>query len=104
MASGSREVDAGDRFSPDFDGEETKVAETVIAEAAGDSKEKSGPGDKGAPGELQTKTEAQEPEDGPWLPIRVQKALEKSRSFDEFRKSRPFRFLHLFSGEKDQLG
>ena len=31
-------------------------------------------------------------------------SLEKSNTFDEFRKGRPFRFLHLFSGETDQLG
>eukprot|EP00435_Cladocopium_sp_Y103_P011877 s4293_g3.t1 len=40
----------------------------------------------------------------PWVPDRVAKALEKSKTFDEFRKARPFRYLHIFSGEKDQLG
>lgn len=40
---------------------------------------------------------------GPWKPARVIKALEKSRKFDEYRKNRPFRYLHMFSGEQDQL-
>ena len=44
------------------------------------------------------------PRDNPGSPERVKKALQKSKSFDEFRKSRPFGFLHMFSGEKDQLG
>ena len=40
----------------------------------------------------------------PWVPDRIQKALKKSNTFDEYRKNRDFRYLHLFSGEKDQLG
>ena len=95
MASGSREVGTGDHFSPDFGGEETKVTETVLAESASSGKDKS---------EHSAEKGRQDPDEGPWLPDRVRKALEKSRNFDEFRKSRPFRFLHLFSGERDQLG
>ena len=37
-----------------------------------------------------------------WVPLRVEKALQESTTFDEFRKARKFRFLHLFSGEVDQ--
>ena len=44
------------------------------------------------------------PPKGPWVPDRVRTVLEKCNSFEEFRKNRPFRYLHLFSGEKDQLG
>ena len=39
-----------------------------------------------------------------WIPPRVVRALEASSMFDEFRSIRPFRFLHMFSGERDQLG
>ena len=38
------------------------------------------------------------------MPERVLKALSESKSFEEFRSSRPFRYLHMFSREKDQLG
>ena len=37
-----------------------------------------------------------------WVLARVQKALDKSKTFDEFRKNRPLLFLHMFSGEEDQ--
>ena len=40
----------------------------------------------------------------PWVPKRVQAALNRSSTFDEYRKNRDFRFLRMFSGEKDQLG
>ena len=96
---------SGDHFSPDCDGEETKVADTVVADAAVDKKDKHVAGDKDPPGDVPAEDKASEPDEGPWLPDRVKKALEKSQNFDEFRKSRPFRFLHLLSGEKkDQLG
>ena len=38
-----------------------------------------------------------------WTPERIKKALEESETFDQFRRNRKFRFLHLFSGEEDQL-
>ena len=38
------------------------------------------------------------------IPERIKEALKKARSFNEFRKLRVFRFLHLFSGKRDVLG
>ena len=38
-----------------------------------------------------------------WVPARVKKVLEESQTFDQFRRNRKFRYLHLFSGEEDQL-
>ena len=38
------------------------------------------------------------------LPDRVRKTLEESKSFDEYRQKRVFRFLHVFSGPEDVLG
>ena len=38
-----------------------------------------------------------------WVPERINHALQKSKTVDEYRANRPFRFLHLFSGEKDML-
>lgn len=45
------------------------------------------------------------PESGPshWVPKRVLNSLEKSKTFEEYRRSRAFRYLHLFLGETDQL-
>ena len=39
-----------------------------------------------------------------FLPGRVREALEKSKTFNEFKQNRIFRFLHLFSGRRDVLG
>ena len=39
---------------------------------------------------------------GPWIPERVKTALEASNS-DQLRKKRLLRYLHMFSGEEDQL-
>ena len=38
------------------------------------------------------------------IPVRVREALSQARSFNDFKKARVFRFLHLFSGKKDVLG
>ena len=38
------------------------------------------------------------------VPQRVRGALEKAKDFGQFKERRTFRFLHLFSGEKDVLG
>ena len=38
------------------------------------------------------------------VPGRVLGVLSRARSFNEFRKARVFRFLHLFSGKRDVLG
>ena len=85
-------------------------------------KEKTDPeGDKDPPGEVQeekkteNETEADEmvrkmvltetdAERGTFRPLRVDRALKKAKSFDDFRVKRPFTFLHVFSGPKDVLG
>ena len=40
----------------------------------------------------------------PWLPERVKDLLEEAFDFAAFKRSRSFRFLHLFSGKQDVLG
>ena len=40
----------------------------------------------------------------PMIPVRVQEALDASKTFSEFKAKRVFNFLHLFSGRKDVLG
>eukprot|EP00435_Cladocopium_sp_Y103_P052211 s157_g16.t1 len=42
--------------------------------------------------------------EGVMVPKRVDAALRNSKSFEEFRKNRPFKFLHLYSGPNDPLG
>ena len=41
--------------------------------------------------------------DEPFIPERVRRALEGSRTFEEYRKARTFRVLHLYSGPRDIL-
>lgn len=103
MAEGDREADVADLSSPDFEGDEEPKVSTVTAEAAGGERPEKQEGQTVPPGEDTTKVE-DEDRDEYWLPERVKKALQESRNFDEFRKARPFRFLHMFSGEVDQLG
>ncbi len=50
-------------------------------------------------GERKGPEEAEEP----FIPERVRKALEGSKTFEEYRKARTFRFLHLYSGPRDIL-
>jgi len=109
---------------PDFEGDDPDQAEPVKAEAAGQARTKAESCDKAAPGcpkevKREVETAGNEATDvqgtatqrittdpeaaGPWVPERVKAALEASSSFDQFRKSRPFRYLHMFSGEEDQL-
>ena len=38
------------------------------------------------------------------LPERVAKALKGAKTFEDFRKARPFRYLHLYAGPQDVLG
>ena len=38
------------------------------------------------------------------IPDRIREALEGSRTFNEYKQNRVFRFLHLFSGRRDVLG
>ena len=41
--------------------------------------------------------------DEPFIPERIKKALEGAKTFEEYRKARAFRFLHLYSGPRDIL-
>ena len=103
MAEGGREAERTDLSSPDYEGDEEPKVGTVTAEAAGSGRRNKREADRVPPGENNTEGEERD-QDRFWLPERVKNALQKSRNFDEFRKARPFRFLHMFSGEADQLG
>ena len=50
--------------------------------------------------ETSDETQAQETT---FVPARVSLALKASKSFDEFRQNRKFRFLHMYSGPNDPL-
>lgn len=120
MAGGSGEADdgGGKELSPDFGGDEPPESEPAKAEPATVKQEviksESSAGDKDPRGDGLASESRQREVDGikssdrdegkPWVPDRVKRALQKSGTFDEFRKNRPFRYLHMFSGEKDQLG
>ena len=43
-------------------------------------------------------------QEGVMRPMRVHSALKNSKTFEEFRRNRPFKFLHLYSGPNDPLG
>ena len=43
-------------------------------------------------------------DDGDLLPERIREALQQARDFPEYQEVRVFRFLHMFSGERDVLG
>ena len=43
-------------------------------------------------------------QEGMMRPMRVHSALKNSKTFEEFRRNRPFKFLHLYSGPNDPLG
>jgi len=108
--------------SPDFEGDDHQEDEPAVAlparprnkgPAAGDKPQPAervgeggveSSGDKAPHGERAEAGAEDEKEGQPWVPERVKKALAKSGTFDEFRKNRPFRYLHMFSGETDQLG
>ena len=98
-----QEAERTDLSSPDYEGDEEPKVGTVTAEAAGSGRRNKREADRVPPGENNTEGEERD-QDRFWLPERVKNALQKSRNFDEFRKARPFRFLHMFSGEADQLG
>eukprot|EP00435_Cladocopium_sp_Y103_P057754 s1878_g20.t1 len=57
-------------------------------------------GDSGAVGHI-PETRDQE---RPLIPRRVENALQNSRDFTEYRRNRPFKFMHLYSGANDVLG
>ena len=40
----------------------------------------------------------------PMRPRRVEVALKNSKTFEQYRKNRPFKFLHMYSGPRDPLG
>ena len=108
---------------PDFEGEDERDLEPVTALPARPRAESSGLGgrdkvepdarpagrDQPSQGDKAPRGEASGRGDEtgaktPWVLDRVLKALKGAKDFDEFRKHRPFRFLHMFSGEVDQLG
>lgn len=39
--------------------------------------------------------------EGPMRPRRVEAALKSPKSFEEYRRNRPFKFLHMYSGPRD---
>ena len=43
-------------------------------------------------------------QEGVMRPMRNHSALKNSKTFEEFRRNRPFKFLHLYSGPNDPLG
>jgi hypothetical protein len=120
MAGGSEEAldGGGKELSPDFEGDEPPESDPVKAEPAtvkqeedrveGSTGGKDPQGDAQASENVQREANEDKSAEGdgskPWIPDRVKRALQRSSTFDEFRKNRPFRYLHMFSGEKDQLG
>eukprot|EP00435_Cladocopium_sp_Y103_P032890 s2894_g8.t1 len=73
---------------------ETDSLSTMAADAAGQSASSSG----------RTAVEAMETKSANiFVPERVVTRLEAAKSFAEFRSTRTFRFLHLYSGPKDVL-
>ena len=44
------------------------------------------------------------PQEEIFRPRRVAAALKAAKNFEEFRRNRPFKFLHLYSGPNDPLG
>ena len=120
MASGSKEAqgESDSTSSPDFGGDEQPVAKTVKAvpalskvEAEIEEADTGGEALTGGQGDRDKVQLGEGPEESkdkedpprPWVPKRVQAALNRSSTFDEYRKNRDFRFLRMFSGEKDQL-
>eukprot|EP00435_Cladocopium_sp_Y103_P073963 s637_g46.t1 len=97
-SSTSGSVDYGDAEEDKTETDEAKVPKAETAEPTGTSSA----GDR-APQGGEVKPEEQSGDQWPWMPERVVKALNKSKSLDEFRSNRPFRYLHLFSGQSDQL-
>ena len=82
--------------------EATRNKKSAEDKQAGPSCDKGQPGEEAGPVTASSSREAHSAT-RPWDPDRVKRALEKSKNFDEFRQNRPFRYLHLFSGERDQL-
>ena len=106
-------------LSPDFegDGEPAVKAVTALPAKRRESTASDGPetpsgvgavkaesverGDKAPHGDAPSEEAGTQDAGSLWVPDRVKKALEKSKSFEDFRRCRPFRFLH--SNERDQL-
>ena len=110
------EQEGGEESSPDFEGDEAPQEEPAKAEPATVKQESGdaagstsgGPGSmdagvKDPPGQASMGVTEGDKSGKPWVPDRIQKALKKSNTFDEYRKNRDFRYLHLFSGEKINL-
>ena len=63
--------------------------------------EGTGVGESSHAGPVEREATSQE---GMMRPMRVHSALKNSKTFEEFRRNRPFKFLHLYSGPNDPLG
>ena len=73
---------------------ETEVQEMEVDDKRDQDGLKETSGEKVPPGNEST----------PFRPERVKRALKFSKTFEDFRKTRKFRVLHLFSGPNDPLG
>lgn len=76
----------------------SRVSLTDGSSSSSDVASPTGRGREGAGVESETRSQEK-----PFVPDRVKAALEEAGSFDEFRRRRPFRFLHLYSGPRDVL-
>ena len=66
-------------------------------------------GERRAPEETSEKEKDQGQASSPapekfWVPERVQEVLKEAENFEDYKKKRVFRYLHLFSGPEDVLG
>ena len=62
-----------------------------------------GPESTAASHGVPAETETESPE-VTMRPRRVEQALKESKTFEDYRKKRPFKFLHMYSGPNDPLG
>jgi len=62
-----------------------------------------GPDSAAASHAVPAETEIETPE-ATMRPRRVEQALKESKTFEDYRKKRPFKFLHMYSGPNDPLG
>eukprot|EP00434_Breviolum_minutum_P040624 symbB.v1.2.036105.t1/scaffold5010.1/size60825/7 len=53
--------------------------------------------------DVESKKSVTEFEEGPMVPKRVRLALEEAKDFEDYRRLREFRFLHMYSGPVDTL-
>ena len=62
-----------------------------------------GPDSTAASHVVPVETETKPPEET-MRPRRVEQALKEAKTFEDYRKKRPFKFLHMYSGPNDPLG